>query len=173
MHRGSDAVSLHSVTIVLVILNVLPVNPSQLDIQQSNNISNIIKSTDLMATFAGSNNIAMISPVLIHAVGCGNPQYEKLISVIQQGFPRTCNLTAPKVHEYWEVRHRLSIDNGLVLLDQRIVIPKMQERKVLHSLHSAHQAHANGSVYWPAMDALIHSIRANCMVCSNITPSQP
>ena len=32
---------------------------------------------------------------------------------------------------------------------------------------------ANESVYWPGMDASIHSIRANCMVCSNIAPSQP
>ena len=53
------------------------------------------------------------------------------------------------------------------------------KRKVLHWLHSAHQgvvgmkACANDSVYWPRMDASIRSIRANCMVCSNIAPSQP
>ena len=147
--------------------------------QESNNISDIIKSTALMATFAGSNNIAMISPDLIPAAGCGDPQYGKLISVIQQSFPRTRNLMARKVREYWEVRHRLSINNSLVLLDQRIVIPKTQWRKVMHCLHSAHQgvigmkACANKSVYWPGMSALICSIRANCMVCSNIAPSQP
>ena len=39
-----------------------------------------------MATFAGSNNIPMISPDLIHAAGRGDPQYEKFISVIQQAF---------------------------------------------------------------------------------------
>ena len=57
--------------------------------------------------------------------------------------------------------------------------PKTQQRKVLHYLHSAHQgvvgmnAHANESVYWPGMAASIRSIRANCMVCSKINPSQP
>ena len=77
------------------------------------------------------------------------------------------------------MRHCLSTDNGLVLLDRRIFIPKTQRRKVLHCLRSAHQgvvgmkARANELVYWPGMDALIHSIRANCMICSNITPSQP
>ena len=35
------------------------------------------------------------------------------------------------------------------------------------------KAHANESVYWPGMDASIGSIRANCMVYSNITSSQP
>ena len=35
------------------------------------------------------------------------------------------------------------------------------------------KAHANELVYWPGMDASICSIRANCMACSNIAPSQP
>ena len=77
------------------------------------------------------------------------------------------------------MRHRLSTDNGLGLLDRRIVIPKTQRRKVLHCLQTVNQgvigikARANESVYWPGMDSSIRNIRANCMVCSNIAPSQP
>ena len=127
-----------------------------------------------MAMFAGSNNIAMISLDLIPAACRGDPQYGKLISAIQQSFPKTRNLTASNVHENWEVRHRFSTDNGLVLLDRRIVIPKMQRRKLLHCLHSAHQGvvsmkvHANELVYSPGRHASNCSIRANCTVCSNI-----
>ena len=125
-----------------------------------------------MAAFAGSNNIAIISPDLIHAAGHGDPQYEKLISVIQQGFPRTHNLTAPKVREYWEERHHLSTDNGLVLLDRKIVIPKTQRRKFLHctSRSNRHESMCQwiGILAWNGC-----SIRANCMVCSNITPWEP
>ena len=104
-HRVPDAVSHHPVTIVQALLDEFPAKPSQVDILESNNISDITESTALMATFASSNNIAISSPDLIFAAGCGTPQYEKLISVIQQGFPRTCNLTVPEVREYWEVRH--------------------------------------------------------------------
>ena len=99
--------------------------------------------------------------------------------MIQHGFPRTRNLTAPEVREYWEVRYRLSTDNGLMLLDGRIVISRIQRRKVLHCLYSVHQgavdmkARANESVYWPSMNASIRSIWANYKVCLNITPSQP
>ena len=50
-HRGSDAVSRHAVAMVQTLLNVFPANPSQSDIQESNNISDIIKSTAWMATF--------------------------------------------------------------------------------------------------------------------------
>ena len=35
------------------------------------------------------------------------------------------------------------------------------------------KARANESVYWPGMDASIRNIRANCMLCSTIAPSQP
>ena len=65
-----------------------------------------------MATFTGGNNITIISPDLIRAAGCGDPQYEKLISVIQQRFPRTCNLIAPEIHEYWELCKVHSIKDG-------------------------------------------------------------
>ena len=172
-HRGSDAVSHHPVAMMQTLLDVFPPKPSQLDILNSNNISDIIESTDLMATFAGSNNIAMILPDLICAAGHGNLQYEKLISVIQQGFLRTHNLTALEICEYWEVRHCLITDNGLVLLDWRIVIHKTQRQKSLHRLHSVHQGGvgmkgcANESVYWPGMNSSIRNIKANCMICSN------
>ena len=178
-HRGPDAVSRHPVAMVQALLDIFPAKPSQSDITESNNISDITESTALMATFTGNSNVAMISPDIIRAAGHSDPQYEKLIETIRQGFPKTRNLTAPEVREYWEVRHRLSTDNGLVLLDRRIVIPKTQRKKILHCLHSAHQgvvgmkARANESVYWPGMDASIRSIRANCMTCSTIAPSQP
>ena len=98
---------------------------------------------------------------------------------LQKGFLRTCRLMAPEVCEYWEVRHHLNVDNNLVLLDQRIIIPTSQCTKILCSLHSAHQgevsmkAHANESVYWPGMNVSIRTTRANCTECSKIAPSQP
>ena len=125
------------------------------------------------------SDILLTSPDLIHAAGLSNPQYNKLIETIRKRFPKTRSLTAREIHEYWEVRHCLSVDDGLVLPDQRIVIPTSQCAKVLHCLHSTHQgevsmkARANESVYWPRMNASIRNIRANCMVCSKIAPSQP
>ena len=56
------------------------------------------------------DNIALISPDLIHTARHINLQYK--------GFPKTCSLTPPKVCEFWEVRHHLSTNNSLVLLDR-------------------------------------------------------
>ena len=71
-----------------------------------------------------------------------------------------------------------NVDDGLVLLDHRIVIPTSRRANVLRSLHSAHQDEvgmkvcANESVYWPGMNTSICSTRASCMFCTKIAPSQ-
>ena len=108
---------------------------------------------------------------------CPELNYQHISWVLQCRPKR--NLTEPDIRDFWEVRHRLSNDRGLVLMDRRIVIPKPLRKKILHCLHSAHQgvdgmkARANDSVYWPEMNASIRNFRANCSFCTTIAPSQP
>ena len=125
------------------------------------------------------NNTAVITPDHIRASGRNDKTYTTLINAINQGFSPKRNLTEPDIRDFWEVRHRLSNDKGLVLMDRRIVIPKPLRKKILHCLHSAHQgvdgmrARANDSIYWPGMNASIRNFRANCSFCTTIAPSQP
>ena len=99
-------------------------------------------------------------------------QYTLLGKIIDNGFPNSRQATTPTMREYWEVRNRLNNDNGLILLDWRLVIPTSQRQNKLKSLHSAHQGvvgmktRANESVYWPGMNASIGSHRNNCITCS-------
>ena len=72
-HRGPDAVFRRPVAMVQALLDVFPAKPTESDILESNNISDITESTALIAIFAGSNYIAMISPDLIRAVGRSDP----------------------------------------------------------------------------------------------------
>ena len=145
--------------------NEVTTKPTQSDVTESDDMDDWVASTTTMATFGANSNIAVTSPDLIRAAGHSDPQYIKLIKTIQRGFSRPRSLTAPEVCEYWEVRHRLSVDNDLALLGQRIIIPTSQRTKILHSLYSAHQgevgtkAHANESVYWPGMNASIRITR--------------
>ena len=128
--------------------------------------------------FGASDNVALISPDAICAAGRSDLQYKKLIDTIQNGFEKTCSLTAPEICHYLEVRHRFSVDDGLVLLNHRIVISTSQRANILHSLHSTHQgevdmkARTNESVYWPGMNISIRNTRATCMFCTKIAPRQ-
>ena len=141
-------------------------------------MDNWVKSTTLLSSFGASDNVVLISPDAIRAAGHNDMQYKKLIDTIQNRFEKTRSLTELEIREYWEVRQCLSVDDGLVLLDHRIVIPTSHRSNVQCSLHFAHQskvsmkARANESVYWPGMNVSIHNTRASCMFCTKIAPSQ-
>ena len=120
-HRASDAVSRNPASVLKSLLDVLPAKPTQSDVTESDDMDDWIASTTTMATFGANSNTALTSPDLIRAAGHSDPQYS--LRQYKLGFPRTCSLTAPEAREYWEVRHRLSVDNDLALLDQRILIP--------------------------------------------------
>ena len=85
----------------------------------------------------------------IHFAGQKDTQYTLLGKTIDNGFPNSRQAMLPTIREYWEVRNCLSNDNGLILLDWRIVIPTSQ-RKTLHLAHQGivgMKTHANESVY--------------------------
>ena len=95
--------------------------------------------------------------------------YQELIKTIHDGFPSTRQLLHPSLRAFWEVRHRLSIiNNTIVLMDTRLVIPSNYQKNVLTTLHSAHQGvasmkhRANETVYWPGINNDLRNQRYNC-----------
>ena len=102
--------------------------------------------------------------------------FQLLIRTIFSGFPNTRHLTEPSIRDFWEVRDRLSATDNVITMDDRLVIPKLLRKQVLHALHSAHQgtngmrARAQYSVYWPGLNNDIRNMRNNCKYCSEISP---
>ena len=175
-HKASDDVSRNPLAILQALLNGFPTEPSQLDIIESDDMDDWVKSTTLLSSFGASYNVVLISPDAILAAGRNDLQHKKLIDTIQNGFEKTRSLIAREIREYREVRHRLRVDDGLVLLDHWVVIPTSLSANVLRSLHSVNQgevgmkARANESVYWPGMNASIRNTRASCLFCTKNCP---
>ena len=63
-------------------------------------------------------------------------KYCKLIATISNGFPSTRQQLDPELREYWEVRSRLSVNKGIVFLDDHTVIPNTLRNQILDNLHS-------------------------------------
>ena len=137
-HRGSDAISRNPVVMAHAVLTVFPTKPSSDDIKESGDICAVVRSAARIPTSDFSDNTAAISPDHVRAAGRSDVQYTALIEAINHGFPDSRRATAPMIREYWEVRHRLCVDEGLVLMDRRVVIPVSQRKGVLRCLHSAH-----------------------------------
>ena len=103
---------------------------------------------------------------------------QMLISLILKGFPESKKDLPAQVRQYWEARDQLNVFDGVVLYNDRIVIPPALRPKVIENLHSAHQGvssmfcRAQAVVFWPGMTADIEESRNQCRTCHRNAPSQ-
>ena len=160
--------SRHLAAVVKAVYDVSCVCPTEVDLQEADAVEDTVHSVTMEAMEDYGDTLGVISPDLVHVAGPADRNYMTLVNTDERGYPGTRHLTDPGIREFWEVGHRLSTENGLVLLDRRIVIPLSHRKRVLRCLYAAHQgmvgkkARANISVY-----------HASCCVCTAISPSLP
>ena len=74
-----------------------------------------------------------------------------------RGWPDKRKNCPYELHEYWNFRCDLVLDDGLILKGNRIVVPTSLRDKVLKAIHTAHQGQvksirlAREFVYWPGL----------------------
>ena len=79
-----------------------------------------------------------------------------LLEAIHCGFPEDTR-DVPAVARFWQYRHNLHESEGVIVYNDRAVIPPSLRLSVLETLHSAHQgvskmgARARSIVFWPGM----------------------
>lgn len=102
----------------------------------------------------------------------GDPILRKLAEVIIDGFPEHKSTLDMELREYWGVRDKLSVVDGLVLYGaERIVPPSSRRRQLLDELHSAHQgrertlARARQCLYWPGITRDVENLVKICDKC--------
>ena len=101
-----------------------------------------------------------------------------LIEAINTGFPPECG-DSPTISQYWQYRENLHVSDGVVIYNDRAVIPTSLRPVVLDALHAAHQgvsmmgSRARAIVFWPGMTADIERTRKDCRECIANAPSQP
>ena len=133
--QGPDALSRHPGKISAH-LSVIREESSESDDSIYLSAENASEVSSIIVT----NELGSITLDHINNAAHSDPQYQDLLKRIESGFPDKRNQTEPShLREFWEVRHRLSIYNGIALLDKRIIIPRALRRVVLDKLHSANQ----------------------------------
>ena len=166
-------------SVVKAIFEVCTSKPSIEEIDIVHDIEDFVRAVSMEAIVDYGDDTGAISPDMVRAAGRGDDIICRLADRIEKGFPQSRSLLDPSIRSFWELRNRLTNDNGLILLDCRIVIPHSLRKRVLRCLHSAHQgvvgmkARANETIYWPGLDADIRNFRNNCSICNTISPSQP
>ena len=103
---------------------------------------------------------------------------QDLIHFILSGFPTHKSALPANISGFWNQREHLHIIDTVVMIGERIVIPKPLRPEIIQSLHSAHQGvtamsdRARSAVYWPGITHDIELIHASCFECNRIAPSQ-
>ena len=84
----------------------------------------------------------------------------------------------PLINAYTRYRESLYMLDGVILYNDRVVVPTSLRKAVLEVLHSAHQGvssmqlRAQSIIFWPGLTRDIERVRENCRECNRNAPSQ-
>ena len=96
---------------------------------------------------------------------------QTLLGIIKDGWPEHKNEVPSELRPYFDVRDTLSHQDGIILKEERIVIPKSLRDITKKRLHAAHLGYesmmrqARDTVFWPAMSTEIRQLAENCEAC--------
>ncbi|UYV82722.1 K02A2.6-like [Cordylochernes scorpioides] len=82
------------------------------------------------------------------------------------------------VKPYGHCKEELYIWKDLLCRGQRFVIPKVQRKGILQTLHMSHQGisacknRTHEAIYWPGLDRQIEEMVYKCRICQESQPSQ-
>lgn len=99
-------------------------------------------------------------------------ELQMVITHIQSGWPKG---SCPK---YYHFRSELSVANGLLLRNKRIVIPYSLRQDILQRIHEGHlgvekcKRRARDTVYWPGINGDIENMIGKCETCQKYQSKQ-
>ncbi len=158
-------------------------HPSSLDEQNYDGMPSLMSSADLLEVKVVSsvkNNIKNFTidwDEIVRATNSDNTLCQ-IRQAIEDGFSielKTSDCELNKFHPYVASIYVLE---GVLLYNDRVIIPLSLRSSVLSILHSAHQgvssmiARAKSLIFWPGLSKDIHLMRANCLQCNRNAPSQ-
>lgn len=103
----------------------------------------------------------------------------KLSRTIHEGWPQKCSELPAELRPFWTIKDYLSLDDGIILKGEQIVVPRTLQDDVLSQLHSqCHQGVektrllARKCVFWPNINADIAEKVGSCIACNTYQNSQ-
>ena len=111
----------------------------------------------------------------LRAATVHDPKLQKVMGYVLNGWP---TVVSDELTEYQQAKGELSLINGLLVHDTRIVIPERERPFILKKLHETHQglqkcrSNAQSAVWWPGLGRDLKDMIDNCRVCREHRPAQ-
>ena len=101
-----------------------------------------------------------------------DPEMRALANLIITGWPKDIKEVPHPLHPYWQHRETLTVEDGLVLQGEALVIPPAKRERTRHQLHQFHQGITKsqlltrGSFFWPGINKAIEEVVCQCEACT-------
>ncbi len=108
-----------------------------------------------------------------------DPVLFELMEYVLKGFPDQRCQMSPATRIYWSFRDEITIDSGILLKGNRIIVPAKLKPAYLQDIHVGHQGvtrcqqRARSTLYWPNIDRDIEQHVQYCDQCQRYQASQP
>ena len=97
---------------------------------------------------------------------------ETLKTTVVTGWSERKEQVPIQVRDFWNYREEISLHNGILFKNQRVIVPKVMRPEILSRIHSSHQGvasclrKARDIVFWPGMRAEIKDQVEKFSVCA-------
>lgn len=103
---------------------------------------------------------------------------QTLKTTILMGWPLEREEVPLHIRDFGTYRDELTLHNGVLFKNQRLIIPKALRTEVTSRIHSSHlgieaaYGKARDLVSWPSMNAEIKEAVTNCSICAEFPAKQ-
>ena len=107
----------------------------------------------------------------LRELNCSDPTMQMLHRYAMEGWPQHKRDVPPSLQPFWNVRNDIHVTDGILLKDNRLVIPYVWRTDILQKLHISHcgiektKANARTTVFWPGMNKHIEDMISCCEKC--------
>lgn len=101
-----------------------------------------------------------------------------LRTYIQEGWPRYIHDVPDEIKVYFKFKSELSLQDDLIIRNDRIVIPRSLRSTMLNKVYAAHGGIeatlklARENIFWPGMSGAIRDSVKECDICQEFTDKQ-
>ena len=144
--------------------NTLPAIHTNVPLQEDISIGEVLCSTTRIST----TGIQQIRDETTN-----DNTLQKLTRTVVEGWPEVRKDCPTQLHEYWNFRDELSVENQLLFKGDRVVIPKIIQPEILRRLHEGHMGIEKMLLRARSgLTADVTNMAKNCQVCQKYAPKQ-
>lgn len=135
-------------------------------------IANVCVEKEVKASLQESVDDLPLSFKKLKTATSSDPTLQLVTRYINTSWPHSKLISDSKLKAFHSRRDSLSVVNGCIMMEDRVVVPEVLSQRILRQIHRGHQGMermksiARSIVFWPNIDADIQQLVRQCGICA-------